>query len=90
MLRFPSIVIRTAVGLLLASPALAQWVPSVGPFGGHVQSLSVHDGVLFAGTHGDQAYRSVDDGATWQPASRGLHRTVRPRGLPGRRVVPLI
>ena len=58
-----SILTAIALASTFVTPASAQWAQSLGVYGGHVQSLSVHGSALFAGTHGDGVYRSLDDGA---------------------------
>lgn len=64
------------LALFLAAPVLAGlnfWSP-IGPDGGEILSLAAdpqRSEVLYAGTAGG-VYKSVDGGATWRRASRGL------------------
>src|SRR5688500_9228522 len=54
--------------LVFASTHLtAQWERTNGPFGGHVTTLFVHETGIYAGTWNAGAFRSTDDGRTWQP-----------------------
>jgi len=54
--------------LLCLSPTIvsAQWEKVRGPFGGNLQTLFVHETGIYAGTYSAGAFRSTDDGRTWQ------------------------
>ena len=65
-----------ALLLLLASAAFAanRWQPA-GPEGGNVTSLAIDPAnprVLYAGVGAGGVFKSVDAGATWNPAFDGL------------------
>ena len=65
-----------ALLLLLASPAFAadRWQPA-GPEGGNVTALAIDPAnprVLYAGVGAGGVFKSVDAGATWNPAFDGL------------------
>ena len=66
-----SLLLTLVVAVAAPSPA-AQW-RGLGPEGGTIHSLTAdptHPGVLYAG--GSTVFRSVDGGATWRHAGRGL------------------
>ena len=70
-----------ALLLLLASTAFAadRWQPA-GPEGGNVTSLAIDPAnprVLYAGVGAGGVFKSVDAGATWNPAFDGLRGVVR-------------
>ncbi|MDE0468945.1 MAG: hypothetical protein OYL97_17990 [Candidatus Poribacteria bacterium] len=49
------------------------WVPTNGPYGGHIDTLYVTpEGVLFAGVRGAGVFRSADLGDSWIPVNVGL------------------
>ena len=49
------------------------WVPTNGPYGGHVYSLyATPEGVLFAGISGAGIFRSTNLGDSWTPVNTGL------------------
>ncbi len=49
------------------------WVPTNGPYGGHIDTLyATPEGVLFAGVRGAGIFRSIDLGDSWISANVGL------------------
>jgi photosystem II stability/assembly factor-like uncharacterized protein len=56
---------------VVASASLAQWETSSGQIKAGVYTVQAMDGVLYAGTDGDGAFRSSDRGATWNPLNNG-------------------
>lgn len=49
------------------------WVPTNGPYGGHIDTLyATPEGVLFAGVRGAGIFRSMDLGDSWISVSVGL------------------
>lgn len=65
-LRRASIFITLAFGGLSSAAAQNFWQPTSGPAGADVRALAVTpSGALFAGTIGNGAFRSRDNGATW-------------------------
>src|SRR5258707_1335052 len=49
----------------VVNPLLAQWVQTNGPFGGYVNSITISDKNLFAGTFGGGVFLSTNNGTTW-------------------------
>lgn len=59
----------------LAQPPAGPWQPVAGLFGGGVNSVAVstkNPANLWAGTIGSGVFRSIDGGATWNPAGKDL------------------
>ena len=65
------------VGLLIAlvpsasAEEVIKWSPTNGPAGGQINALAIGSGVAYVGTNGG-AFVTRDDGAHWEPASKGL------------------
>jgi len=68
-----TLIIGLAIGLFYPNHLTAQWIQTNGPQGGEVKCLASIDSFLFAGTE-DGVYRSVDNGASWNPT--GLENIV--------------
>jgi photosystem II stability/assembly factor-like uncharacterized protein len=75
----PPPLVAIVVALALASTVrlaagTGSWT-QLGPYGGDVNALAAdprHPGILYAGTLTSGAFKSVDGGANWSAASRGL------------------
>jgi hypothetical protein len=70
-LHYPILIVITVIFLYFTNIAIAQsWEPTNGPYGGIVTCLAKNDSYLFAGTgsgnYGLGAFRSSDNGATWE------------------------
>ena len=63
--------ILSAVGILLAVPANAQWEPTSGPGRAGINVLH-SQGNLFAGSTGQGVFRSTNNGTSWLPGNIGL------------------
>src|SRR5258707_15790273 len=65
-----------AAGILFMFSTLtsyAQWQATSGPLGaGHISSLAVKGGNIFAGTQNSSIYLSSDSGATWTASNTGI------------------
>jgi len=57
--------------LTLSKSLHAQWMPTNGPYGGTVYSMTVNGATLFAGSNG-RVYASMDSGVHWTSISSGL------------------
>ena len=57
------------------------WTNTAGPTGGHVNSLLVAGGNLFATTLNGRVYRSADNGLNWTASSMGLPATAQTYSL---------
>lgn len=57
------------------------WAETTGPTGGHVNSLLIAGGNLFATTLNGRLYRSADNGLNWTAGSMGLPATAQTYSL---------
>ena len=62
--------------ILTSAPSLAQWVPTIGLFGGSVRALATNGTETFVGleasNNGGNLYRTTNNGQMWVPANTGL------------------
>jgi hypothetical protein len=68
------LVLFACLGFLVAArlAAAPQWELIGNPRGGRITSFAVKDAILFAATQNGGVFLSIDNGATWRPASVGL------------------
>jgi len=60
---------------LSAHPLQAQWVQTIGPYGGNISCFAVDSTSIFAGTASGGVFLSTNDGQTWVSAESGLINT---------------
>ena len=61
--------------MIFPPAAPAQWVPTGGPYGGHVNSIAVAGTNIFVGAY-DGVFLSTDSGTSWKSANTGLPNTI--------------
>jgi len=66
--------ILLTITYLIPKSLTAQWVQTIGPYGGDVRCFATIGTNLFLGTWGSGVFLSTDNGARWNGANNGLTR----------------
>jgi len=71
-IHFLPLLFAFSFSVFTVSVAHAQWLPTGIPASDNVKCFAAIGGYLFAGTHPDGVFRSMDNGATWTKVNTGL------------------